>query len=92
MLEAFELSKEVKLCDEVELCDDIKFNRVNRDFWTTDDGSGSLVPVCAPRTFADKAAGLGECFGKVSNLISRPLIIWLFITSLAAISSFSHLK
>ena len=47
MLEAFELSKEVKLCDEVELCDDIEFNLVNRDFWTTDDGSGGLLYMSA---------------------------------------------
>ena len=71
MLEAFELSKEVKLCDEVELCDDIEFNRVNRDFWTTDDGSGSLVPVCAPRTFADKATGLGESVLGRSQILSQ---------------------
>ena len=70
MLEAFELSKEVKLCDEVELCDDIEFNQVNRDFWTT-DGSASLVPVCAPRTFADKAAGLGESVLGRSQILSQ---------------------
>ena len=71
MLEAFELSKEVKLCDEVELCDDIEFNRVNRDFWTTDDGSGSLVLVCATRTFADKAADLGESVLGTSQILSQ---------------------
>ena len=55
----------------MELCNDIEFNRVNRDFWTTDDGSGSLVPVCAPRTFADKAAGLGESVLGRSQILSQ---------------------
>ena len=61
----------MKLCNEVELCDDIEFNLVNRDFWTTDAGSGSLVPVCAPRGFANKAAGLGESVLGRSQILSQ---------------------
>ena len=66
------------------ICNDVEFNQVNRDFWTTDGGSGSLVPVCAPRSFANKAAGSGE------SVLS--MVIRLLITPLAAFVSFSHLK
>ena len=62
----------MELCNEVELCDEVELNWVNRDVWTT-DVSGSLVPVYAPRSFADKAAGSGESVLRRSHLILRPL-------------------
>ena len=55
-------------------------------------GQGLLYLVCAPRNFADKAAGSGECLERGLKSYLEPLIIWLFITSLAAFTPFSHLK
>ena len=42
------------------LCHEVDLNWVNRDIWTTDDVSRSLVPVYTPGSFADMAAWLGE--------------------------------